>query len=206
MNTLQSTRHLAHPDLSTRHMGVERIENGVAVARQVIAVMTPTRALGVVMLLTGSAVSVAIADALLGTWGDEHLMLALAILSAVAVAALLLLFPFTLALAKSARLLAHRVAQGFEKAQNETTFWNAVKADPRMLEEIRAMAVVQAGDTGNVQLAPSTTFGPIVRDKWQSFLNTRSQAKADAYTWSCAQQDPRLMADLQAAIARSNRR
>ena len=204
MNTLQSTHHLAHPHVPTRHMGVERIENGIAVASQFFAAMTPTRTLGAVLLLTGSAVSVAIADAVLGTWGDEHLMLALAILSTVAVAALFLLFPFTLALAKSSRLLAHRIVQGAEKARNETRFWRAAQADPRMLEEIRTMAVVQAGDLGSVHLAPTSATRQFIQGKWQAYVAKRSQDRANAYTLACAQQDPRLMADLQAAISRSH--
>jgi uncharacterized protein YigA (DUF484 family) len=184
-------------------MGVERIENGVAVARQFFAVMTPTRALGAVLLLTGSAVSVAIADAVLGTWGDEHLMWALAILSAVAVAALLLLFPFTLAFAKSTRLLARRMVLGYLKSRNESQFWQAVQADPRMLNEIRTMAVLQAGDRGVVRLEPRSATLRFIQGKWQAYAAKRSQDKADAYTLACAQQDPRLMADLQAAITRS---
>lgn len=203
MNTLQNSSHLVQPDFPLRHRGVERIENGVALARQLFAVMTPTRALGAVLLLTGSAVSVAIADAVLGTWGDEHLMLALVILSIVAVAAFLLLFPLTLAFAKSARLLAHRVANSYKRAQNETQFWNAAKADPRMMNEVRTMAAVQAGDTGSANLVQTRAMNRVLRKQWQAFVLRRAQVEADAYTWACAQQDPRLMADLQAAITRS---
>lgn len=206
MNTTQSTRHLVQPSFPLRHRGVERMENGVAHARQIFAVMTPTRALGAAMLITGSAVSVAIADAVLGTWGDEHLMLALVILSTVAIAAFILLFPMTIALAKTVRMAAHRLHNAYLTSRSETLFWNAANADPRMMREVQTMASMQSGDDRYTHHAPRSWMNQTLSRQWESLASQYAHARADAYTWACAQQDPRLMADLQAAMARPHLR
>jgi hypothetical protein len=205
MNTLTTT-HPVSPNTPKRHLGVERVELGLTTMSQMAAVMTPTRTLMAFILVASCAVSVAIADALLGTWGDEHLLAALAILAVVAVTTMVLLFPMSASVGKTLRLLSRRARQSIANARNEVHFWDAVNADPRMKEEIRAIASVQAGDYGSITaLAHPASLSPLAT-MWREFVSTRAQARADAYTWACAKNDPRLMADLETALARPSLR
>jgi hypothetical protein len=201
MSTLTTT-HTVSANTPKRHLGVERVALGLTTLSQMAAVMTPTRTLMAFILVASCVVSVAIADAVLGAWGDEHLLAALAIMVAVAIATLVLLFPLSASLGKTLRLLSRRARQSMARARNEVHFWDAIDADPRMKDEIRAIASAQAGDFGSVTaLVHPASLSPIAT-MWREFVSARVQARADAYTWACAKNDPRLMADLESALAR----
>lgn len=201
MNTLTTT-HTVSANTPKRHLGVERVALGLTTLGQMAAVMTPNRTLMAFILVASSVVSVAIADAMLGAWGDDHLLAAFAILVAVAMATMVLLFPLSASLGKTLRLLSRRARQSMARARNEVHFWDAIDADPRMKNEIRAIAAVQAGDFGSVgALTHPASLSPIAT-MWRKFIRAHARSRADAYTWACAKHDPRLMADLESALAR----
>ena len=83
---------------------------------------------------------------------------------------------------------------------DERQFWNAAMADPRLMSELQTMAFVQ--DTELQIQAPSSNsaIATYIAKSWNKFLVNQEQKRADAYTWACAQQDPRLMAELQMAM------
>jgi hypothetical protein len=201
-----TTTPMIQPSYPVHHMGVERVERGLTTARQMLAVLTPSRTLLLTGLIASTALSVAVADALLGTWGDEHLLMTLGILAVVAVASGFLLLPLLAALVKSSRLMARRLLQRRQINEREAQFWNAAVEDPRMMRELETLAALQAGDFGCAAPAAQRQTSSVWATVWQQWSQRRAKARADAYTWACAQQDPRLMADLDAALSRPHLR
>jgi hypothetical protein len=53
-------------------------------------------------------------------------------------------------------------------------------------------------------IQPLNLLARAVAQKWQSFVQARRAAQQDALMWEIAQQDPRLMAEIQRALAQGN--
>lgn len=132
-----------HLDYSTRHPGVDRLENVAALAAQAHRRFDGTKGLASMLLTAMAAALVVAADQLVDTWADGHLLAAWVVLWAVGFASLGLL-------AAPARRI--------------------------------------------------TVRGAAALDAWSRQVARR---RADARLWAIAQQDPRVMADLKAAMVRA---
>jgi hypothetical protein len=132
-----------HIDYPVQHPGVARVESAVAAAGRMRKGFDGTRGLAVMLLAAMVAALVVVADQLVDTWADGHLLAAWVVLWAVGFAA-------TALFANTARRLAKRM--------------------------------VTSLDTWSQQVA---------------------RKRADARLMALAHKDPRVMADLQAAISRS---
>ena len=66
----------AHADYPTRHPGVERLENAVALMAQARKNFDGTRSLSAMLLAAMVAALVVVADQLVETWADGHLLAA----------------------------------------------------------------------------------------------------------------------------------
>jgi hypothetical protein len=133
------------PSFPTQHPGVVRIEAAVDKVQGMRRSFDSTKSLSIMLLAAMAAALVVVADQLIDSWAEGHLLVAWVALWLVAFA--------TLALCST---LARHLAI---KAVNALNAWSERVA----------------------------------------------QARADARLWRIAQSDPRVMADLNAAIARSER-
>jgi hypothetical protein len=135
-------RNFVHINYPTIHPGVVRAEHAVANLKRLGDSFSPTRTLATMLLAAVVAAFVVVADQMMDTWVDGHLLAAWVALWAVAFAAVGLF-------AGTSKTLAFQIKNGL--------------------------------------------------DAWSANL---AQQRADARMWSIAQSDPRLMADLHAALGR----
>jgi hypothetical protein len=133
-----------HTNFRNTHPGVDRMESAVGAAKQLGRGYDSTRGLAAMLLAAIVAAMLVVADQIVVTWADGHLLAAWIAMWVVGFAALAL-FAGT----------ARRVA-------------------------IRAIAVA---------------------DAWSHQVALK---RADERLWSIAQKDPRVMADLQAALSRNS--
>ena len=135
---MNSFVHLEYP---TRHPGVERLENAMAVASRMSRGFDGTKGLAAMLLAAMVAALVVVADQLVDTWADGHLLAAWVVLWVVGFAALALL-------AAPARTLARRVVGGLDAWSRRVA---RERADARLLEiarrDPRVMADLQAAMT-----------------------------------------------------------
>ena len=84
-----------HIESPTEHGGVVRLEAALATARQIQKDFDGTRSLAGALLAAMVAALIVVADQLIETWADGHLLLAWVALWGIAFAALALLAPTT---------------------------------------------------------------------------------------------------------------
>jgi hypothetical protein len=196
------TTKLIHPHVSTQQNTVGQNHTSSSFFNAKMPRFGLTRSISAFLLLSASAIAVSIADLVLGSWGDDHLIAAFVLLVGVVAITLWLLSPMAWNLARKVSGAVRSIIVIAKKQQNERHFWNAAMADPRVMCELQTMASVQ-----NTELqihAPSSNSAVTIymAKLWTKFLANQEQKRADAYTWACAKQDPRLMAELQMAMMR----
>ena len=96
-----------HVDYPTQHAGVTRIESAVAAAGRIRQGFNGTRSLAAMLLAAMVAALVVVADQLVDTWADGHLLAAWVVLWVVGFAA-------TALFADTARHLARRTVTGLD--------------------------------------------------------------------------------------------
>lgn len=133
------------PSFPVHHAGVDRVESAIEAAQGMRRGFDSTKGLSAMLLAAMVSALVVVADQLIETWADGHLMVAWIALWLVGFAALALF-------AGAARKLA------------------------------------------------CTVVGAL--DAWSRRV---AQARSDERLWALAQSDPRVMADLDAALARNER-
>jgi hypothetical protein len=130
-----------HTNFPTEHPGVSRAESVIAAVgnlrRSFVKGFDATKSLATMLLAALVAALVVVADQLIDTWADGHLMAAWVALWAVAFAALALLAP-------TARKTAVGVAGGLKQwsqraavARSEAQYWESAMSDPRIMAEIQ---------------------------------------------------------------------
>lgn len=196
------TTKLIHPHVSTQQNTVGQNRTSSSFFNAKMPRFGLTRSISAFLLLSASAIAVSIADLVLGSWGDDHLIAAFVLLAGVVAITLWLLSPLAWGLARKVSGAVRSILVIAKKQQNERQFWNAAMADPRLMSELQTMAFVQ--DTELQIQAPSSNsaVATYIAKSWAKFLANQEQKRADAYTWACAKQDPRLMAELQMAMMR----
>jgi hypothetical protein len=130
------------PEFPLQHAGVARVESALRSLQAARRGLDAGRSLSAMLLAAMVSALVVVADQLIDTWADGHLMVAWVALWVVCFAALGIF-------AGSARILA----QSWMKS-------------------------------------------------WHAWSAQRAQGRADQHLWAFAQHDPRIMAELDAAVAR----
>ncbi|WP_205629990.1 hypothetical protein [Curvibacter sp. PAE-UM] len=149
--------HLEYP---TRHPGVERMERVMHSAGILRKGLDATRGLAGVLLAAMVATLVVVADQLMETWADGHLLAAWVLMWVIGFAALALLAP-------TARSLAGRVmvgldgwSQGLARRRADERLWDLARKDPRVMADIQAAASRVQDDAEDA--VASETVVPVV--------------------------------------------
>jgi hypothetical protein len=130
----------AHVDYPTQHPGVVRAENAIAALKNFAAGFDGARGAASLMLAAVVAALVVVANQVIDTWGDGHLMAAWMLLWAVAFMAIALF-------ATPARRASVVLRNGYKawvesrrQAAEDQRTWNAALQDARMMADLsRAM-------------------------------------------------------------------
>jgi hypothetical protein len=127
-----------HIDYPTQHPGVTRVESAVAAAGRLRKGFDGTRGLATMLLAAIVAALVVVADQLVDTWADGHLLAAWVVLWVVGFAA-------TALFADTARHLAKRTVAGLDawsqrvaRARADARLLELARKDPRVMADLQA--------------------------------------------------------------------
>ncbi len=140
----------AHVDYPTQHPGVIRAENAIAALKNFATTMDGARGAASLMLAAVVAALVVVANQVIETWGDGHLLAAWMVLWAV-------VFMAIAVFAKPARRASVVLRNGYEawmesrrQAAEDLRTWNAALQDARIMADLsRAMSAAATRDLGN---------------------------------------------------------
>lgn len=129
-----------HVDCPTHHPAIARFEGVVATAKSMRRAVKGTRGLAAVLLAAMVSALLVVADQLMETWADGHLLAAWVLLWVIGFAAVALLAP-------TARDLATRLMQGLDgwsqqlaRRRADERLWDLARKDPRVMADIQAAA------------------------------------------------------------------
>jgi hypothetical protein len=123
------------PSFSTHHAGVDRMESAVSVVRRGFSA---TKGLSAMLLAAMVSALLVVADQLIDTWAEGHLMLAWIALWVVGFAAVAVF-------AGAARKLASTLVSSLDawsarlaKSRADDRLWASAQADPRVMADLTA--------------------------------------------------------------------
>ena len=138
--------HIDHP---TQHAGVARVQDALDSARSLRQGFNG-KGLAVMLLAAVGAALLVVADQVIDTWADGHLLAAWVALWAVAFAVLALF-------ANSVRHLVNRAtgaldawSQRVAQKRADERLWSIAQTDPRIMSELQAAMSRHAADTSTV--------------------------------------------------------
>ena len=134
-----------HVEYPTRHPGVERLENAVGVARQLRKSFDTTKGLAAMLLAAMVAALVVVADQLIDTWADGHLLAAWVVLWAVGFAAIGLLAGAARRVAGSSIHALDAWSARVARQRADERLWNLARKDPRVMADLQAARTRQLG-------------------------------------------------------------
>ncbi|MBI3532479.1 MAG: hypothetical protein CK604_08045 [Curvibacter sp. PD_MW3] len=127
-----------HVEYPSSHPGVARFENAVAAAGQMRKGFDTTKGLAAMLLAAMVAALVVVADQLVDTWADGHLLAGWVVLWVVGFAAIALL-------ADTARRLAARSikalddwSRGVARKRADERLWELARKDERVMADLQA--------------------------------------------------------------------
>ena len=130
--------NFVHLEYSTSHPGVERAEQAVANIKRMGEAFSITRSLAAMLLAAVVAAFVVVADQMIDTWADGHLLAAWVALWAVAFAAAGLF-------AGTSKTLAFQIKTGLDAwsaklAQNraDDRMWTIAQTDSRLMSDLQS--------------------------------------------------------------------
>lgn len=127
-----------HIEYPTRHPGVERFENVVALAARLRQGFNSTRGLPTMLLAAMVSALLVVADQLVDTWADGHLMAAWVLMWVLGFAALALLATPSRALVLRAVGAVSQWLSESARARADARMWEVAQNDPRVMAEIDA--------------------------------------------------------------------
>ena len=185
-----------HTEFPKSHGGVERAESAFQYFSGLRRSLNGSRGLATLLLAGGVAAFVSVADQMIDTWADGHLLTAWVVLWAVTFAGLALF-------ANAARTFAARITLGVQQwtkrlAQDraDAHLLNTARQDPRVMADIQA-ALSRAEVQRELVAVPAVK--PVLTQKEAQ----KARAESDRLMWNAALSDPRLMEDLQEAMRRA---
>ena len=152
-----------HIEYPTSHPGVERFESAAAKVAEFRKGFDGTRGLAAVLLAAMVSALVVVADQLVDTWAEGHLMVAWVLLWSVAFAAIALLAPTTKHL--SGKLLgaldawSRRVA----RARADDRLWEIAQKDSRVMADLRAAMTRAESDMDTATRVVTSHEVPVTR-------------------------------------------
>lgn len=130
--------NFVHVEYPHRHPGVERLEHVVAAAGQMRKGFDSTKGLAAMLLAAMVAALVVVADQLVDTWADGHLLAGWVVLWVVGFAAIALL-------ADTARRVAARSMKALDgwsrrvaRQRAEERLWELARKDERVMADLQA--------------------------------------------------------------------
>ncbi|MFM2276030.1 MAG: hypothetical protein RL211_1902 [Pseudomonadota bacterium] len=185
-----------HTEFPKTHGGVERAEFALQYFAGMRRSLNGSRGLATLLLAGGVAAFVSVADQMIDTWADGHLLTAWVVLWAVTFAVLALF-------ANAARTFAARMTVGAQQwakrlAQDraDAHLLNTARQDPRVMADIQA-AISRA------EVQQELIAEPAVKSALAHKEALKARAESDRLMWNAAMSDPRLMEDLQEAVRRA---
>ena len=151
---------IVHTEFSTRHQGVERAEAAVQAARQIRTGFDSAKGLAAMLLAAIVSALLVVADQMLETWADGHLMMAWVALWAVGFAAI--------------ALLAGTVRRFSANVIGELNAWAARAAQSRADERLWSIALTDARVMSDLQTA-------LARDDAEAVLPATVAVRARAH-------------------------
>ena len=156
--------HFVHLDYPTTHSGVVRAEQALEKARAIGHTMTGPGSLALLLLSAVVAALVVVADQMMDTWADGHMLAAWVTLWAVAFAAVGLFAGATRHLA--AKLLSSLDAWSANLARRraDERLWSIAQTDARLMAELQG--AMNRGDAHLAELNPSQAHAAnIIRER-----------------------------------------
>ena len=135
-----------HTHFATAHPGVVRAESVAAAVNDLRKKFDATKSLATMLLTALVAALVVVADQLIDTWADGHLLAAWVALWSVAFVAIALLAPAAKRAAASLLAQAKAWSHRMTLAQSETRYWESAQSDPRIMAELQA-AILRSEET-----------------------------------------------------------
>lgn len=130
-----------HTHFSARHAGSERIESAIESVGQMRKGFDGTKGLTVMLLAALVSALIVVADQLVDTWVDGHLLAAWVVLWLGVFAAMALLTPTTRQLATVLMGALNAWSVRVARARADDRLWNLAQSDPRVLADIQAAAL-----------------------------------------------------------------
>jgi hypothetical protein len=130
-----------HIDYPVDHPGVLRAERAIGTIQQAARAFDATRAAGSLLLAAIVAAMMVVANQVIDTWTEGHLLAAWIVMWLVAFAAIALFAAPAKRAAKSMRAVAQRWAAARQRAAEDQQLWNLAMTDARVMADIsRAMS------------------------------------------------------------------
>lgn len=133
------------PSFPAQHSGVARIESAVTAARAMRHGFDSTRGLSAMLLAAMVSALVVVADQLIDTWADGHLMVAWVSLWLVGFAALAIFAGAARQLAVTAVGALDAWSQRVARRRADARLWVIAKSDPRVMADLNA-AMLRSAD------------------------------------------------------------
>ncbi len=127
-----------HIDMPVSHPGADRLENTVAVVKNLATRFDEARAMATMLLAAVVSAILLAADALIKEVSDGHLLMAWMALWLVGFSALVMLAQPIKAFVRSFRVRFAAWRQARHAAAQDAQLWDAALSDPRVMADIRA--------------------------------------------------------------------
>lgn len=145
--------NFVHIDYPHRHPGVARFENVMAAAGRVRKGFDSTKGLAAMLLAAMVAALVVVADQLVDTWADGHLLAGWVVLWVVGFAAIALLADATRRVASRTMKALDAWSRKVARARADERLWEMAQKDPRILADLQAAQTrseTQVGEAAEV--------------------------------------------------------
>ena len=161
----------------------------------------PARGLAAMLLAAIVAALLVAADSVVDSYADGHLLAGWIVLWAVAFASLAMFAGAARSAGSALSTALHGWAGRHAQRKSDADLLFAAQSDPRIMADIQA-AVGHAASMGETPepRAPRKT-GAV--GSMRAAITRRLQSSADIALWQTAQRDPRIMAEVQAAMHRA---
>lgn len=126
------------PSFPSQHTGVVRIESALATVRAMRQGFDSTRGLSVMLLAAMVSALVVVADQLIDTWADGHLLAAWVALWLIGFAALAMFSAPARRVAVTVVSALNAWSERLARARADERLWALAKADPRVMADLDA--------------------------------------------------------------------
>ena len=138
----------AHVDHPAEHPGVVRAENAAAAVRQIATRFDGARGAATLLLAAVVSALLVVANQMIDTWSEGHLLAAWMVLWLVAFAALAMLSAPARRTGAALRVATRAWAEGRRRATEDARTWQVALRDPRVMAELHhAVGVAPVQDT-----------------------------------------------------------